>query len=1208
MHIPKHAFLLLIVPALFGAAPLAAQFDVPVVAFQSEVDYPYKLNLGDLDGDGDLDILMAQSQGAFGFLNDGTGVFGPKLLLPTQSIYTYSLLEVADVNMDGTPDLMAGTMWYPGLGGATFGPGVSTGAGGWDLVADVDGDGDPDVVARNNTQIQLRINDGAGNFALGQIIGTAGANLTSVYARFKDVNGDLLPDLVIGGGCLQRGWYANLGGGAFGPVNDVPELVGSEMTHCGDVDGDGDNDILTDNDVGTIWLANDGSGTFTVADTLSTIFTSTAAEVAADVDGDGDLDLAVSTGTSCNVHWWWNTGDGYAWSNTVVEDLTAYSLQGTKYAVGDVDGDGDMDLLAANGQGIMGWYPNEGGSWGERQRACAYLGGANDLSVADIDQDGDPDMVVSAYYGKHVTWYANNGDGTFGGQQVVLDHLTGNFQAHVMDLDGNGWPDILTDNAEAALIWNNGGGISWTVQSLPGLGTSRYEADLDGDLDPDLVGTGAWYENDGSGGFTDHAEPLLTAGQVKVADMDGDGIVDIVIGSATGWSVLVNDGAMGLTPLTGADYMGLYDLGDVDGDGDLDAYTLAPINKVYRLLNDGTGQLSSTLVADLGSAGNPRHMLVTDINGDGYADAVWAMSQGYTHNTYYNLNVGNGDLGPIGAVLLGNGSASDLVLADLNADVVPDLVSASHHYLSWQENHFYDAFRLRGTLFLDFDLDVHLDATDHRVPFKLVRTDANNVLVWTNSIGEFDLPADTGTWHAWHTPAPSYQVTNDPDTLEATLTTMDPIATGMDIGLAPATNDTLPEFWITAPNMRCNTEQSVHLRLANNGTVSPLDVIVSFEILGDLTLVQAMPPPDSIVGQFLYWHVDSLGWFQEFTAWINVQVGEAGTMAGALATMTSGNLPDTLIAGFGPWQVGCAVDPNDKLVTPQGYGAAGAVDIDTPWLDYTVRFQNTGNDTAFTVTVLDTLDTDLDPVTMEVLAASHALTRIQVDTDRVALFRFERILLPDSGVNETASHGFVRFRIRPIAGSPDGTVITNGAGIVFDWNAPVLTNSVTNTLVDCDLYQPVVISVGGNDLEATGGDAYQWFLDGASIPGANGQQYTALVSGNYTAQVTSSLGCVALTDPYQLIITGVAQQGEEGLVLHPNPVQDLLTVTALRGAGQGARVVILDVHGRRCKDLPVGQHLTGGKLRVDVKTLAAGAYVLQLIDADGVRAVRFTKD
>lgn len=1192
--------------AVLGALHLSAQFAAPVNLFYSDVDYPYLVSTGDVDGDGHTDILYAQNNGCYVFLNDGNGGFGPRISIPVGGLVLNSMLGLADVNGDGIEDILFGGAWYPGLGGGAFGPGqfVSNGRA-MKMVADMDGDGDLDMLVGSVTAAQLWINDGTGNFTDGQAIGTTGTT-TSMYPHLKDVSGDGLPDLVIGGGCTQRGWYQNLGGGNFGPVNAGALFASSGVTHCGDVDGDGDNDILTKNGTITIWLANDGTGNFTVADTLTEGPFSSPGDVAGDVDGDGDLDLAVETGSSCDVRWWWNTGNGYSWNDASVETLGAYSLKHTRYALGDIDGDGALDLVATNGQGILMWYRNEGGSWGPRHNVGAFLGGGNDLSVADIDQDGDPDLVASALYGRHITWYPNNGDGTFGTQRVVAENLGDNYQAHAIDLNGDGFPDVLSSKPEAAIIWNIGGGNGWVADSLPGQGISRCEADLDGDLDPDLVGVNAWYENDGTGHFTRHAEPLLIEGKVQVADMNADGIPDIVIGGG-GWRVLLNDGSMGLSMLEGAGNMDVYDLADVDGDGAADAYAEDYGRKVYLMRNDGTGLLTPSLQASIGGNGTPRHMLATDINGDGFPDAVWAMSDLYTHNTYYNLNLGNGELGPTGVVVLGNGSAGDMLLADLNADVVPDLASVAHNQITWQQNHFYDAFRLRGHLYYDFDVDATMDSLEHPVRYKLVSTDANEVLVWSNSTGEFDLPADTGTWHVWHTPPPSYQVTNDPDTLVATLTPQAPIATGLDIGLAPATNDTALGFWVTYQAMRCNTAQVVQLRLANNGTAIATGVVLSFELLGDLTYSSVSPAPDSIVGPTFFWNLDSLHWFQEFVAQITVDVGAAGTTAGWHATMVAANLPDTLVAGFGPQGVSCSWDPNDKLVTPQGYGSAGAVPVDIPWLDYTVRFQNTGTDTAFNVSVLDTLDTDLDPLTMEVLDASHPLTRIEVDTGRVALFQFQHILLPDSGANETASHGFVRFRIRPVAGSPDGTQITNSAGIVFDWNAPVITNTVLNTLVDCSLYQ-ALITDQGSFLEASAGESYQWFLNGDTVPGGTGATITDLHTGSYTVQVTSVYGCVSLSDPVEVITTGITGAAVDGVRIFPNPAHNRLVIASSHGWTSGTHLRILDASGRVLRDQALVGLAAGGAVELNVADLAAGSYVLQLFGAKHVEILRFSKD
>ena len=139
-------------------------------------------------------------------------------------------------------------------------------------------------------------------------------------------------------------------------------------------------------------------------------------------------------------------------------------------------------------------------------------------------------------------------------------------------------------------------------------------------------------------------------------------------------------------------------------------------------------------------------------------------------------------------------------------------------------------------------------------------------------------------------------------------------------------------------------------------------------------------------------------------------------------------------------------DPNDKSAVPQGYGNEHLIEANTG-LDYLIRFQNTGTDTAFTVVVLDTLSEKLNPASVRPGAASHAYDFALLD-DHVLRFTFSNILLPDSNINEAASHGFIKFRIEQQPDLPDGTRIENRAAIYFDFNDPVITNTTFHTIGD----------------------------------------------------------------------------------------------------------------------------------------------------------------
>jgi uncharacterized repeat protein (TIGR01451 family) len=133
-----------------------------------------------------------------------------------------------------------------------------------------------------------------------------------------------------------------------------------------------------------------------------------------------------------------------------------------------------------------------------------------------------------------------------------------------------------------------------------------------------------------------------------------------------------------------------------------------------------------------------------------------------------------------------------------------------------------------------------------------------------------------------------------------------------------------------------------------------------------------------------------------------------------------------------------AYDPNDKRGIPEGYGNLHYIEPGTP-LEYTIRFQNTGTDTAFTVVITDTLSDNIDPATFQYLGASHGV-RPELYGDGILRFTFNNIMLPDSNVNEPASNGFVKFKIAHRQGIPLETDIFNEASIYFDFNAPVVTN------------------------------------------------------------------------------------------------------------------------------------------------------------------------
>ena len=165
-----------------------------------------------------------------------------------------------------------------------------------------------------------------------------------------------------------------------------------------------------------------------------------------------------------------------------------------------------------------------------------------------------------------------------------------------------------------------------------------------------------------------------------------------------------------------------------------------------------------------------------------------------------------------------------------------------------------------------------------------------------------------------------------------------------------------------------------------------------------------------------------------------------------------------------------AYDPNDKTGFPLGVGTTHDI-LPNQKIEYLIRFQNTGTDTAFNVVIRDTLSADFNIFSVQSGVSSHDYS-FRMYGPRVLEWTFANIMLPDSNVNEPLSHGFVKFEVEQNPDLPNGTVLKNSAAIYLDFNAPIITNTSqhtvqrsVNALVGIDLVgleQALVIKVYPN--------------------------------------------------------------------------------------------------------------------------------------------------
>lgn len=241
------------------------------------------------------------------------------------------------------------------------------------------------------------------------------------------------------------------------------------------------------------------------------------------------------------------------------------------------------------------------------------------------------------------------------------------------------------------------------------------------------------------------------------------------------------------------------------------------------------------------------------------------------------------------------------------------------------------------------------------------------------------------------------------------------------------------------------------IQFENVGTL-PLSGKISVKLTPGFKYTLAHPPPTAIIGNdSLEWHFQNLTLFKtdhiyvEGTLDVSVPLGALFTGRGYIRT----DQPDTDITdNFFIFQdtVVSSFDPNEKKVEPARGLTAAEISAGRA-LQYTIHFQNTGTFQAERVRITDMLDTALDVRSLRVVATSHPLTGYRLLPGNLLEFTFDDIALPDSNTNEPASHGFVTFSVKRKRQYNPFFKIRNRAAIYFDFNEPIITNTVETRLL-----------------------------------------------------------------------------------------------------------------------------------------------------------------
>lgn len=403
---------------------------------------------------------------------------------------------------------------------------------------------------------------------------------------------------------------------------------------------------------------------------------------------------------------------------------------------------------------------------------------------------------------------------------------------------------------------------------------------------------------------------------------------------------------------------------------------------------------------------------------------------------------------------------------------------------------------------------------------------------------------------------------------------------------------------IVTEDFRYGFESYIWLDTYNNGCEMS-DGILQLVLAPEFNYIEAFPAPDYITGDTLQWvlsdfvyevsHFSPTVLIQNLGAFVGSNVClDLSVISGAIDVNPENDhwLYCSTVIG--------AIDPNDKAVYPTGSCDAGYILNEQP-LTYTVRFQNTGTASAVNIEIIDSISSHLDINGIDIISTSHYMYTT-LDGDSVAHFIFPDIYLADSTTDEPASHGYVVYTIKPKPGLDNNTLITNNAGIYFDFNEPVITNTVSNTIVDsipifsitqdvaicegdsvvvgnstyftpgsytnvltsidgCDsiihttiayFLVDVTLEVAGNTLVVLQEDAtYQWLdcnNDNSPIEGATSQQFEPGESGNYAAVIYKN-GCADTTECVSFTYNVLADYNRYNQInIYPVPANDALTI------------------------------------------------------------------
>jgi len=345
---------------------------------------------------------------------------------------------------------------------------------------------------------------------------------------------------------------------------------------------------------------------------------------------------------------------------------------------------------------------------------------------------------------------------------------------------------------------------------------------------------------------------------------------------------------------------------------------------------------------------------------------------------------------------------------------------------------------IRGIVYTDVDSNGVQNMGEYGLAGKKIMLLPDSIFSITDNGGRYAFHVDPGIYTVVYISDTICALSSTPATYNVTV--VDTIYSGMNFGVTCPIGEG-HVFYMPHGQLRCNVTGYTYWRI-QNPTYGTQHGRITFIHSNNLPVIYTQITPDSIHGDSIFWNYTLLP-HQNMSCDIHFQdpPGATGVWFKCNDEIFNTAYTDTYITVSV-----CSCDPNDKSVWPQE-DSLEATTLNSQQLTYNINFQNTGTDTAFLVVIADTLSPFLDMNTFEIVGASNNVITNIDNATRIIKFTFENIMLPDSNVDEPGSHGFVRYKIMPLQGIPDSSIVSNTAYIYFDFNPAVITNTATSHLV-----------------------------------------------------------------------------------------------------------------------------------------------------------------